>query len=78
GFCNCDTAADGSYFRNTITDLDCDAKVACNGACTDAERCDDGGTAPNDGCSATCTIESGYDCQSGNATQADVCVCATG
>jgi len=34
-----------------------------NGRIDSGENCDDGGMAPNDGCSASCLIESGFDCQ---------------
>ena len=33
-----------------------------NGVANSGEECDDGNTANNDGCSSTCTIESGYAC----------------
>eukprot|EP00163_Fabomonas_tropica_P016556 TRINITY_DN2964_c0_g1_i1.p1 TRINITY_DN2964_c0_g1~~TRINITY_DN2964_c0_g1_i1.p1 ORF type:complete len:1278 (-),score=278.25 TRINITY_DN2964_c0_g1_i1:93-3926(-) len=36
--------------------------ICGNGATGDPETCDDGGTTPGDGCSATCTIEPGYVC----------------
>ncbi len=56
--------------------IDCAAGATCsNGACSGGayvpcgngdpdtgETCDDSNTAPGDGCSATCTVESGYDC----------------
>ena len=31
-----------------------------------SEFCDDGDTDPGDGCSATCTVEPGWDCTPGN------------
>jgi len=37
--------------------------VACgDGVVSVLEPCDDGGTAPGDGCSATCTVEQGFTC----------------
>ena len=38
------------------------AFVCGNGVVTAGETCDDGNTAAGDGCSATCTIETGYSC----------------
>jgi cysteine-rich repeat protein len=35
--------------------------------------CDDGNTFAVDGCSATCTVECGFDCSGGTATTADRC-----
>src|SRR6188768_3955767 len=36
---------------------------ACGGAALDdGEECDDGNTAPDDGCSETCTLEDGFNC----------------
>jgi cysteine-rich repeat protein len=34
-----------------------------DGVVLGAEQCDDGDAVPGDGCSGTCTIEPGYDCQ---------------
>jgi cysteine-rich repeat protein len=36
-------------------------------------QCDDGNTLPLDGCSATCTIETGFYCAGGSVSRADVC-----
>ena len=41
--------------------------VCGNGTVSGTEICDDGNTASGDGCSATCTIESGYKCLNGPA-----------
>jgi cysteine-rich repeat protein len=44
----------------------CDVLTNCgNGALDEGELCDDGNTAPGDGCGASCTLEAGYSC-SGN------------
>ncbi|MCB9730701.1 MAG: tandem-95 repeat protein [Deltaproteobacteria bacterium] len=43
---------------------------------SDGEHCDDGGTAALDGCSSTCTLETGYTC-SGVAPTACVATCGT-
>ncbi len=46
--------------------------TACgNGRVEGQEGCDDGGTAPGDGCSATCAIEEGWACDDANPS---VCV----
>ncbi len=46
--------------------------------CGDSERtaseiCDDGNTINDDGCSATCTVECGYNCTGGTPSNADTC-----
>ena len=38
-----------------------------------SEAWDDSNTTPNDGCSATCTVESGYTCTGGSGTSRDTC-----
>jgi MYXO-CTERM domain-containing protein len=41
----------------------CEGPPICgNGAVAMPERCDDGNTAAGDGCSSSCTVESGYEC----------------
>ncbi|MGF1466522.1 MAG: DUF4215 domain-containing protein [Sandaracinaceae bacterium] len=40
----------------------CEVPVCGDGDLGAFEACDDGGTAPDDGCSATCSIEMGYEC----------------
>jgi cysteine-rich repeat protein len=47
----------------------------CRGSCVDAHRCDDGNTAPSDGCDATCQSEKGFECIDGNAGQSNTCRC---
>ena len=45
----------------------------CGDSSPDAgEECDDGNTTPGDGCSATCTIEAGFDCSPAIAGSDDV------
>jgi proprotein convertase subtilisin/kexin type 5 len=50
----------------------------CTEICGDGKRfvlaCDDGNTINGDGCSSTCTIESGYNCRGGTSTSKDTCV----
>ena len=42
--------------------------------------CDDGNTAPLDGCDASCAIETGWTCWGGSPTTADKCypICGDG
>ena len=47
--------------------------VCGNGAIAGAERCDDGNTAPDDGCSATCEVERGSVCRGDRSTCAVTC-----
>ena len=47
--------------------------VCGNGKKEELEACDDGGKVPNDGCSATCTIDSGYTCPTEGVACAPVC-----
>lgn len=44
-----------------------------NGVLAPSETCDDGNTTPGDGCSATCTIESGYTCPGAPSACATIC-----
>jgi cysteine-rich repeat protein len=43
----------------------CMAAECGNGFAEDGEGCDDGNTASGDGCSATCAIETGFECMGG-------------
>ncbi|HKZ49973.1 MAG TPA: DUF4215 domain-containing protein, partial [Candidatus Nanoarchaeia archaeon] len=58
------SATEISNIFNAGIDGKCKGVVAVcgNGAPEAPETCDDGGTASGDGCSSTCTIESGYTC----------------
>jgi len=63
-----DLPFDGCY--HCIAEPNCSAG-ACISACGDGQRfanepCDDGNTFDGDGCSATCTIETGYNCTDSN------------
>lgn len=74
--------ADGIVFYNqneTGTDKDPYLSVTytvpvCGNSLVEAgEACDDGGTTPGDGCSATCTVESGYSCTGEPSVCSEVC-----
>lgn len=54
-------------------DNDC-ASVCGNGIREGSEGCDDGDTSSGDGCSSTCTVESGYTC---NTATPNVCTLST-
>ncbi|MFA5800314.1 MAG: DUF4215 domain-containing protein [Candidatus Peribacteraceae bacterium] len=57
-----DPNSTNASLRPSVT-WDCPQGQACsNGTKEGAEQCDDGNTAPNDGCSNTCSIESGWTC----------------
>jgi cysteine-rich repeat protein len=47
--------------------------VCGDGLLDDGEACDDGNTAAGDGCSATCTVESGYSCSGEPSSCSEVC-----
>jgi len=56
-----------------------DETAAATGTCGDAKRegneeCDDGNTDPNDGCSAICKVEGGYQCLPLEVNGKDMCV----
>lgn len=53
------------------------APVCGNGVRQTGETCDDGDTTAGDGCSATCTVESGWSC-AGNAPDVCIEVCGNG
>lgn len=69
----CDVVPRNNDFADGCTP-DCAAEPICppaGGACsstcgdgfvTGGEACDDGNAVPGDGCSATCTVEEGFDC----------------
>ncbi len=49
--------------RNSDYELHVSQSIECgDGSVDGTEACDDGGIIPGDGCSATCTIETGYTC----------------
>ncbi|CAI2376582.1 unnamed protein product [Moneuplotes crassus] len=60
------------------------AKTACVTICGDGlkagtEKCDDGNTKNDDGCSSTCQVESSWVCTGGSTTTKDECTfCTTG
>jgi cysteine-rich repeat protein len=39
-----------------------------------ANACDDGNTVDGDGCSSSCTVETGWTCTGGNMARPDVCI----
>lgn len=47
------------------------ATLCGNGVLDDGERCDDRDTTPGDGCSATCRVETGWECDQGEPTGCD-------
>ncbi|MCY1001153.1 DUF4215 domain-containing protein [Myxococcus sp. MISCRS1] len=53
----CDSGLCNPYSNVCIS-----ANVCGNGLLDEGEQCDDGDTTANDGCSATCTVETGYSC----------------
>lgn len=65
----CSACANG---QNCTQNDDCTSTVCATGVCaaslcadnrvTGNEGCDDGNTTPGDGCSATCAVETGYEC----------------
>jgi cysteine-rich repeat protein len=58
------TWASASYQGNMLIYGSDEGGAVCgNGVIESPEACDDGDTTGGDGCSATCTIESGWDCQ---------------
>jgi cysteine-rich repeat protein len=66
--------------NTTLTDYICEVETAAvcgNGTKEGVEACDDGDTSSGDGCSATCTVESGWSCV---GTTPTVCseVCGNG
>lgn len=41
---------------------------------TSTIACDDGNTNDGDGCSSSCTVETGWTCKYGSSNHADVCI----
>ena len=81
-----DAAAGGTYFvaydlyGSTAETTDYSLDITCTPVvCGDgivvsgAESCDDGGTDPGDGCSATCTVEPSYGCTGTPSICAPLC-----
>ncbi len=76
----CGDCADGQI---CITAADCQSQVCTNGVCqaaacgdavvNGADACDDGNASSGDGCSATCTVESGYTCSGSPSSCAPTC-----
>ncbi|MBO6934736.1 MAG: DUF4215 domain-containing protein [Deltaproteobacteria bacterium] len=56
------------------TATECTIPAVCgDGIVEGTESCDDGGTMPGDGCSATCTVETGWDCMGAPSMCAPIC-----
>lgn len=53
----------GNPSATTTFDIRADISTCGDGAITSVEACDDGNTTPGDGCSATCTVETGFLCE---------------
>ncbi len=64
----------GSNSGGTTTQTTPTGTVCGNGKREGAEECDDLNTNPGDGCSATCTVESGWECDSSDPNEASLCV----
>lgn len=63
-----DNCPDAANVDQTDLDLDligdaCDPLSCGDGFVGALEECDDGGTAPGDGCDATCGVETGFSCE---------------
>ncbi len=54
------------------------ANTCGNGIVAGNEQCDDGNTAPNDGCSAGCAVEAGYNCTVAGAACTRIADCGDG
>jgi cysteine-rich repeat protein len=59
--------ANGDFSNASFSVTSAPAQVCGNGVREGTEACDDGGTANNDGCSSTCTVETGWSCPGGTA-----------
>lgn len=58
-----DTSTGGSGGTGGTTTTTTDTGSTCgDGTVAGTEACDDGNTTDDDGCSGTCTVESGYTC----------------
>lgn len=66
----------GETCGDTDVDPECntDCGICCgNGVIDGTEECDDGDTTDGDGCSSTCTIETGWDCESSEPSNCYQC-----
>jgi cysteine-rich repeat protein len=64
------TATSGTIVGSTSLTV---TAVCGDGSIDGAETCDDGGTAPGDGCSATCAVETGWSCANEPSTCTPIC-----
>ncbi|QSQ24588.1 DUF4215 domain-containing protein [Pyxidicoccus parkwayensis] len=69
--CNDNEETEPNAFRYLFVDAYDDR--CGDGAVSPREECDDGNTANNDGCSATCAIEAGYGCAGSPSSCARTC-----
>jgi len=53
----------------------CCDDLTCSWECNPSYGCDDGNTVAGDGCSDTCSIESGFECWGGSGSSQDTCLC---
>lgn len=58
-------------------DVRIDKSLCGDGVISGTETCDDGGTTAGNGCSATCTIETGFVCNGTPSTCTDISTCTT-
>lgn len=76
GTCSDPDAPDGTACTSNMASGMCTmgACIACGDGIVDAtEACDDGNTAPSDGCSTTCTLETGWNCSGAPSTCTAIC-----
>mmetsp|Transcript_41983 Transcript_41983/g.98471 ORF Transcript_41983/g.98471 Transcript_41983/m.98471 type:complete len:1625 (+) Transcript_41983:1-4875(+) len=73
--CSSSCRVEGGWTCGPSNATDAQSSSVCNTTCGDGyrvalrEACDDGNTNPNDGCSASCTVESGAECNENDAMQ---------
>ncbi|NUP09485.1 MAG: DUF4215 domain-containing protein [Polyangiaceae bacterium] len=68
----------GNPSASTTFDVRIDRYQCGNGVIEAAETCDDGNTNAGDGCSATCTLQTGFACDAGSPSVCyDVSACGT-
>ena len=74
-----DPAGSGTVVPVRTNPTQCTTNACGDAVLADAEECDDGNTTPGDGCSATCTTEPGFDCNTDRLTSTcGTVVCSDG